>query len=584
MLSKSSLVFCVISTVLSSTINTSSLICPIGWTTYHDSCYFFNNPPSDYEKALARCYEMGSNLFVPESLEEWEYVNEHSTVSTWSWIGLTMEDDQHNPKWLTSNAMNPLEINWLVKPFVASSNGWSTSARCAAHLNVAKAGSDYTFFLPCSLKVNSICEKNATLFPRIWDYGLIGLLHRCHRYVKMLKLIQKKKGYKSASKSSEAIEVPDSFPQRCKRKIFGDKKKTISKESASVPINLKPKEKGEAISKAYESPSATKLDSNRWSFLPPIKTQQAKIAYRRLVKDFVRQTLCKGPHGLIADFRSMKRVNDFSKMREFVAHTSTGKNRYKDVGCLDNNRVVLNVGPCSYIHANYVSTPDNPRKFICTQAPLPGTCAEFWCMVVQEEAQVILMLCNFVEQKSNKCAVYFPTQQNAPLVFNDVSVHFKSQEEYVFPFETRTKVVLTFLQVSLPGYPPHNCCHYHWMDWPDRGVPPADTAPLYLLHNVGNTKKPIIIHCSAGIGRTGSMVLLQHAMEVLKNGKPLEEMPVYLQQLRTQRSNSIQANQQYLYVHQVLLTFFRQHGLVPQCLYSLMDAFTKEYNSATTGF
>ncbi|VDK44233.1 unnamed protein product [Cylicostephanus goldi] len=178
---RSSLLICVIST-----------ICPTGWTTYHDSCYFFNNPPSEYEKALAKCYEMGSNLFVAETLEEWEYVNEHSTVSTWSWIGLTMEDDQQNPKWLTSGAMNPLEIvffanfpdglqnhfffsNWLVKPFVASSNGWSASAKCAAHLNVPKAGSDYTFFIPCTLQVNSICEKNATLFPRIWDHGLIGL-------------------------------------------------------------------------------------------------------------------------------------------------------------------------------------------------------------------------------------------------------------------------------------------------------------------------------------------------------------------------------------------------------------------------
>ncbi|PIO57720.1 hypothetical protein TELCIR_20860, partial [Teladorsagia circumcincta] len=85
-----------------------------------------------------------------------------------------------------------------------------------------------------------------------------------------------------------------------------------------------------------------------------------------------------------------------------ISHSQTQANPHggqpKDVGCLDNNRVVLTLGSCSYIHANYVSTPDNPKKFICTQAPLPATCEEFWCMVVQEEAEVILMLCNFIEQ------------------------------------------------------------------------------------------------------------------------------------------------------------------------------------------
>ncbi|RCN41462.1 Protein-tyrosine phosphatase [Ancylostoma caninum] len=302
----------------------------------------------------------------------------------------------------------------------------------------------------------------------------------------------------------------------------------------------------EVIAKAYENPSTTNVAEDSWSFLPPIKTQQAKISRRRQVKGFVEHVICKGPRGLIEEFRKMKRTNDLTKMTEFVAQIHTGKNRYKDVGCLDNNRVILTIGPCSYIHANYVSTPDNPKKFICTQAPLPGTCAEFWCMVVQESAEVIVMLCNFIEQKSKKCAVYFPTQRNAPMMFNDVEVCFKSQEQYTFPFETKSKLEITFLEVKIPGFSPHTCSHYHWKDWPDRGVPPADLAPLHLLDSFKNTKTPIIIHCSAGIGRTGSMVLLEHAIEVLQKGGTLEEMSVYLLELRKQRNNSIQVGFRYV--------------------------------------
>ncbi|VDO25872.1 unnamed protein product [Heligmosomoides polygyrus] len=137
-----------------------------------------------------------------------------------------------------------------------------------------------------------------------------------------------------------------------------------------------------------------------------ISDEQRGIERTRLgIKTFVLNTLRKGPQGLIAEFRAMKRGNDFTKMTEFLAQNPNGKNRYKDVGCLDNNRVILTVGSCSYIHANYVSTPDNPKRFICTQAPLPSTCAEFWCMVVQESSDVILMLCNFIEQVNISAAL-----------------------------------------------------------------------------------------------------------------------------------------------------------------------------------
>ncbi|PIO70444.1 Protein-tyrosine phosphatase [Teladorsagia circumcincta] len=148
------------------------------------------------------------------------------------------------------------------------------------------------------------------------------------------------------------------------------------------------------------------------------------------VKVFVEETMRKGVQGLIAEFRGMKRGNDFSKMTEFVAQIPEGRNRYKDVGCLDHRRVIVKIGNVSYIHANYVSTPNNSKRFICTQAPLPKTCSEFWCMVVQEKSKSILMLCNFTEQNTKKCAVYFPMQAGQRLTFDgDVQVLCKKQEQ-----------------------------------------------------------------------------------------------------------------------------------------------------------
>ncbi|VDM71664.1 unnamed protein product, partial [Strongylus vulgaris] len=166
-------------------------------------------------------------------------------------------------------------------------------------------------------------------------------------------------------------------------------------------------------------------------------------------------------------------------------------------------------------------------------------------MVVQENSTAILMLCNFIEQvtelgveisfilKAKKCAEYFPTEEGPPLVFEgNVSVQLKRQYpknkknggqrgvawaestvnfqinndlNFPFPFETKVKVMVRQLEVSVPDQPIHTCTHYHWMDWPDRGVPEADLAPVSLLARLKECTTPIIVHCSAGIGRTGSI-------------------------------------------------------------------------------
>ncbi|VDM65621.1 unnamed protein product, partial [Strongylus vulgaris] len=232
----------------------------------------------------------------------------------------------------------------------------------------------------------------------------------------------------------------------------------------------------------------------------------SRAARRAQVKVFVEHTLRNGVSGLISEFRMMKRGNDFSLMKEFVAQIPQGRNRYKDVGCLDFQRVVLHLGPVSYIHANYISTPVAPKRFICTQAPLPNTCADFWYMVVQEKSIAIIMLCNFVEQGSKKCAEYVPlTFDIKTLKFSGVTVTLKKQEEFQFPMETNVRIRVSFLEVKVPGESPHYCIHYHWQNWPDRGVPEADLAPVCLLAKVQCTTAPIIVHCSAGIGRTGSI-------------------------------------------------------------------------------
>ncbi|VDL87489.1 unnamed protein product [Nippostrongylus brasiliensis] len=190
---------------------------------------------------------------------------------------------------------------------------------------------------------------------------------------------------------------------------------------------------------------------------------------------------------------------------------------------------------------DYLLILQNPQLGI---APLPKTCADFWYMVVQEKSTAILMLCNFIEQNSKKSAQYLPlTPEESPLTFNGVVVKFKKQEQasnFQFPMSTKVNVRITHLEVRVPGENPHITSHYHWMDWPDRGVPEADLASVCILSKIRNTTAPIIVHCSAGIGRTGSIVLIEHALEILQTHEPLGEIRQMLLALRKQRNNSIQ--------------------------------------------
>lgn len=81
-------------------------------------------------------------------------------------------------------------------------------------------------------------------------------------------------------------------------------------------------------------------------------------------------------------------------------------NRYRDVICAEQGRVRLDNG--RYIHANWI-TALGEQRFICTQGPLERTCADFWTMVVQENIESIVMLCDTVEQNKTKCHQYWPT-------------------------------------------------------------------------------------------------------------------------------------------------------------------------------
>ncbi|XP_037980369.1 receptor-type tyrosine-protein phosphatase F-like isoform X4 [Motacilla alba alba] len=226
------------------------------------------------------------------------------------------------------------------------------------------------------------------------------------------------------------------------------------------------------------------------------------------------------------------------------------KNRYKSIIPYDHCRVVLQSSDSGngYINASYVDTYRSPRFFIAAQGPLAGTVVDFWHMVWQEKTSVIVMLTGLVEQNKIKCEQYWPEQEQ---VYGDFTVTLNNTW-------TSTGLVKRIFSLQKAGCAlPRAVEQFHYLLWPDHGVP-RNPSQLLCLVEVVNKRVletpagPVLVHCSAGIGRTGTFIALDF---LLKMGKAEGKVDVFrcVQQLREQRVSMVQTKEQYSFLYEALL-------------------------------
>ncbi|KAI6236853.1 hypothetical protein M3Y95_00202800 [Aphelenchoides besseyi] len=236
------------------------------------------------------------------------------------------------------------------------------------------------------------------------------------------------------------------------------------------------------------------------------------------------------------------------------------RNRYTDQVCYDATRVKLtyNVPPeLDYIHANVVDIPGLGNRFICTQGPLPDTVNDFWRMIFQEKPVCIVKLCHFEEDGKPKCAQYYPINEGEVKEYGYLVVrHVKTDLNFDRAFdcinlEVGEKNNPSTLKIQL----------YAWKTWPDKGVPPSGFGVLRLLRAIRRFRNGnIVVHCSAGVGRTGTVVALAIIVAKLLDHKPFSVFEV-VKDLRCRRHNSVQTEAQYLFIHRTLCEYIQTKGL-----------------------
>ncbi|NP_001138840.1 tyrosine-protein phosphatase non-receptor type 3 isoform 2 [Homo sapiens] len=235
------------------------------------------------------------------------------------------------------------------------------------------------------------------------------------------------------------------------------------------------------------------------------------------------------------------------------------KNRYKDVLPYDTTRVLLQ-GNEDYINASYVNmeipAANLVNKYIATQGPLPHTCAQFWQVVWDQKLSLIVMLTTLTERGRTKCHQYWP---DPPDVMNHGGFHIQCQSEDCTIAYVSREMLVTNTQTGEE----HTVTHLQYVAWPDHGVPDDSSDFLEFVNYVRSLRvdsEPVLVHCSAGIGRTGVLVTMETAMCLTERNLPIYPLDI-VRKMRDQRAMMVQTSSQYKFVCEAILRVYEE-GLV----------------------
>uniref|UniRef100_A0A034VN05 Tyrosine-protein phosphatase non-receptor type 9 n=1 Tax=Bactrocera dorsalis TaxID=27457 RepID=A0A034VN05_BACDO len=293
----------------------------------------------------------------------------------------------------------------------------------------------------------------------------------------------------------------------------------------------------------------------------------------KTIEQIVQMVKEQGRKGLVKEYaeirnRAPEGTFVYARMRNNLT-----KNRYTDVLCYDHSRVVLSREDGEdYINANFVDGYKQKNAYISTQGPLPKTSQDFWRMIWEQHCLVVVMTTRVMERGRVKCGQYWEPTENSSLEFGNFHVRTLS-------IEINEDYTVASLELkNLKTDEIRNVSHWQFTSWPDYGVPSSAMAMLNFLQKVrekqasmvkalGDTwaghprGPPIVVHCSAGIGRTGTFITLDICISRLED-VGTADIRGTVEKIRSQRAYSIQMPDQYVFCHLALIEYAVSRGML----------------------
>ncbi|KAL4437920.1 hypothetical protein ABPG74_001091 [Tetrahymena malaccensis] len=303
------------------------------------------------------------------------------------------------------------------------------------------------------------------------------------------------------------------------------------------------------------APATIKKEETDYSFTEDLKTENRKI------KDLLNFKMTNQFQMLQVMTHTNNHHNNRIKANEYLDY-----NRYSDILPYKHSVVKINGNnPIEqYINANYINSPFKDKAYIATQGPLPNTIFSFWRMIWEHQSNLIIMLCKECEQNKPKCDRYWPNQAQV-LQEGDFQIHLQSQQKNHQQNIVERVFLLKYKNEQ------RQVTQVHWEGWPDHGVPESkDYGVLeHLVQKVVNqveSSKIPVVHCSAGVGRTGTLLALSNIYMILKYHQikktPVDQIELnvldIVRRLREQRVIMVQMDNQLNLVYEITKTFIRK--------------------------
>ena len=233
-------------------------------------------------------------------------------------------------------------------------------------------------------------------------------------------------------------------------------------------------------------------------------------------------------------------------------------NRYRNILPNALTRVALSQKgsdtTSTYINANFITDAyGNPKGYIASQGPKPETAGHFWRLVWEQDSRAIVMITGLVESGREKCHRYWPDSNVKSEVYGDFFVTTKSTFEG--PIFTETTLTLSMAGASGET---REVKHFWYTDWPDHGVPTGTAGAVSMLAAVrecsDEPKQPWVVHCSAGVGRTGTFIGIDTGILQLNHTGKADVLEL-VKLMRSCRGQMVQSLPQARFIHAVLHTF-----------------------------
>ncbi|XP_042882627.1 receptor-type tyrosine-protein phosphatase delta-like isoform X2 [Penaeus japonicus] len=292
---------------------------------------------------------------------------------------------------------------------------------------------------------------------------------------------------------------------------------------------------------------------------PPDVATERRIIVSNLV-DSVTELHKDGGQQLICEYNELKTISPMKSTIHASLDINDYKNRYINILPFDETRVVLNeyrgIPGSDYINASYIHGYSKPKEFIASQGPKEELKDDFWRMIWEKNVHVIVMVTQCVEANKEKCCMYWPSPSNVQgwrLGFSKLHVRTVLEVNHqpggyvTRKFElskgTRTRIIQ----------------HFHYVSWPDMGCPQTPDQLIQFVKvvraAVPHESSHTLIHCSAGVGRTGTFIALNNLIDEMDAEASVDVFHcVY--RMRHHRANMVQTQSQYSFVYKCILKHY----------------------------